>query len=467
MVVVNSKEKTVLGIGLVTESRPDFFDFSEMTVVADIPICPHFYEALSAWSHKPIKNPLLTIVPASARPYKVVRAFHKSEVKRFATFVEDILSAVVPLQLESEAQFLDEYPTPMLVYVQDDLCGPKVYATLKKSLLFHEHADNVKDETATELVKRLLGKSMSTRDALRHINIASGDFENTSLWYMYKRLPGCMDRAGLAWSYEQEETRNFFHESSLPSSLTCIVKGFSESPFQLTSERLFEDDEESNMPATGIVYKITARSLCLEDALRVIIVQAPNCIGHSLSLWRIVNELSSFKQSMVNQTLDGEKQSIVAMIKRQLENVESASDKGKKAEYTVELMKMNLTECQDFIKNHPKYREIIIKKCYELKRLNGAEFPDVDAACNELLQSLHALFETDVPIKTLKATLKELKTVTAAVKVAHPREAATFKTAAWRKWAETTDRDTYETSVAFQLEFHRLERYIAGLKAML
>jgi hypothetical protein len=361
----------------------------------------------------------------------------------------------------------------MLVYIDVPTETPgsydKIYATLKCSLLFHEHNDETTDETAVALVKRLhptVG-NISIRDALRYINIASGGYANTSLWYMYKRIPGCMDRAGLTWSYEQEETRNFFHETNLPPRLTCIVRGFSESPFELTSDHLFDDDEESNMPATGIVRKITARSLCLEDALHVIIVQAPNCIGHSVSLWRIVTQFSSFKQSMVNQTPDGEKQSIVAMIQRHLENVESASDKGKKAECAVELMKMNLTDCQDFIKNHPKYRETIIKKCYELKRLNGAEFPDVEVACNELLQSLHALFETDVPIKTLVATLKELKTATAAVKVAHPREAATFKTAAWRKWAETTDRDTYETSIAFQLEFHRLEKYITGLKAML
>jgi hypothetical protein len=466
MVVVNSKDKTVLGIGLVTWPRPDFFDFSEMTVVADIPIRPHFYEALSAWSQTPLKNPLLTIVPASARPYTVTRAFHGSEVQRFATFVEDILSSVVPLQLESEVQYLDEYPTPMLVYVQEESTGEKVYATLKKSFLFHEHADDVEDETATQLVKRLLGKSLCTRDALRHINIAEGEFQDTSLWYMYKRVPGCMDHAGLAWLPNQQASIEYFGNLSIPLPVTLIVRGFPEDPITMMPNLLFSTSGRTDLTPEDALYHVTARTLSLEDAVRVLIVQAPGMIGHNRSLHTIMTTFSQEKMEFVGKELNSD---IIARLRKFLTVGNSTLSDRERADNIIELFKYVEAEALEYIRGQEKLKAVLVNRAYHFKRLNVWEYPELEPVCDSFLVAVNSLYGTDIPHAVMTETFRELKVTTAAVAAAYPeiKEPHTEIEERWTKWHKETVRDTPELSAKFWADAQKLQKYIAGLKTML
>jgi len=466
MVVVNSKDKTVLGIGLVTWPRPDFFDFSEMTVVADIPIPRHFYENLSAWSHKPTKNPLLIIVPASARPYKRVRAFHTSEVQRFATFVEGILSSIVPLQLESEVQYLDEYPTPMLVYVQDDHAGEKVYATLKKTFLFHEHADDVADETAVQLVKRLLGKSVCTRDALRHINIAEGEFQDTSLWYMYKRVPGCMDRAGLAWLPNQQACIEYFSNLSIPLPVTLIVRGFPEDPITMMPNLLFSTGGRTDLTAEDALYHVTARTLPLEDAVRVLIVQAPGMIGHNRSLHTIMTTFSQEKMEFVGKELNSD---IIARLRTFLTVGNSTLSDRERADNIIKLFKYVEAEALEYIRGQEKLKATLINRAYHFKRLNVWEYPELEPVCDSFLVAVNSLYDTDIPHPVMIETFRELKVTTAAVAAAYPelKEPHTEIEARWTKWHKETARDTPELSAKFWADAQKLRKYIDGLKSMI
>jgi hypothetical protein len=448
MLVVNSKDKMALGVGLVIEAKPDFFEFSEMTLLHGISLDASLV--------------IRTIIPLSARPYKAVRSMNPEWVESFRTFVISIFPQ--PSE-KSEAQYLDEYPTPLLVYIESD---EKYYFTLKKSLLFREHSDySAADETAVELMMRHTGNRYSVQEALRHINIANGEFKDISLWHMYNRLPGCMDKAGIIWSPEQEECMGYFRYMSIRPPLNLIIQGFPEDSIQLQSNFLFSMGGANDLTPQDVVYRVTAAILTFKQAIRVMLVWAPDCIGHNQSLEDICKDSSTLKQTFIGRPQSEINNTIELRLQGFLEAVRSAPDKRQKADGVQKLFQLYITDALEYLNKIPKMKAAAIERAYYFKMENVTEFPELEPVLDNFLRAVNSLYATDVPEATLKATFQELSTTTAAVVAAYPelKESHEQIEANWNKWRKMP-RNTPELSAKFKADAQRLEKYIGGLKTM-
>jgi hypothetical protein len=278
----------------------------------------------------------------------------------------------------------------MLVYVQDEE-KTKHFATIKKNFMIRGWPSE-KDETLPEFVARthLRDDLPSLRDALRELTIAEGEWAHTSLWTMWKKLPGYMDVAGIAYLPEQEACRDYFYERTLSSCITCIVEGFPEEPIIYENNRLFRWGERDCLTPQDAVYYITARSVSFEDALHLLVIQCPGKIGHGLSIGEIPYTCSDLQQSAVGRLsyheLDEQRKTrVIGEVRYYLEQIETAPTKKDRADTATSLFLYLLEDEADwFIRKYDKFRQVVFEKCEEFTRGEGAEFPALEAVCADV-----------------------------------------------------------------------------------
>jgi hypothetical protein len=88
---------------------------------------------------------------------------------------------------------------------------------------------------------------------------------------------------------------------------------------------------------------------------------------------------------ITEKPVDEEKQRIISHFKGLLLKIDNIKgDKPARAAGAVEIMQYTLT-CKEFCDKHPRFRDTVIAKCYELKKYNGEEFPEVASACDAVL----------------------------------------------------------------------------------
>ena len=294
---------------------------------------------------------------------------------------------------ECAETYLNEYHLPMLVYVQDEE-NTKHYATIKKNYAIRGWP-GTKDETLPEFVARvhLLDDLPSLKDALRELTIAEGACAHTSLWTMWRKLPGYMDKAGVAYLPEQEACREYFEETSLNSGLPCIVDGFPEDPIVYEDNRLFRLGERNCLTPQDAVYYVTARSISFEEALAVLVVQCPGKVGHDRSLYEIFDSYSVEEQVAVGRLTSDEleeqpKERVIYKVQYYLKRIESEPTRKERADTATSLFLYLLeTEVAWFIRKYDKFRQVVLEKCEEFTREEGAEFPALKAVCADVMRS--------------------------------------------------------------------------------
>jgi hypothetical protein len=88
---------------------------------------------------------------------------------------------------------------------------------------------------------------------------------------------------------------------------------------------------------------------------------------------------------IADKPVDEEKTRHIAHIKGLLLKIDNIKgDKPARAAGAVEIMHYVLT-CKAFCDAHPRFREAVAAKCYELKKYEGEEFPEVASACDAVL----------------------------------------------------------------------------------
>jgi hypothetical protein len=281
----------------------------------------------------------------------------------------------------------------MLVYVQDEE-KTKHYATIKKNYAIRGWPA-AKDETLPEFVARVLlrDEPLSLKDALCEITIAEGDWADTTLWYMWRKLPGYMDQAGIAYLPEQEEAIAYFRDTFLRTGLPCIVSGFPEDPIVYDNNLLFRVGERDCLTPQDAVYYVTARTISFEESLAVILVHCPGKLGHGISLQEIFETYSVSQQSAVGRLTSEEseekrKSRVTDEIYCYLDRIRHEQGQAERVDVATSLMKALLEkEVVWFIRNYATFRQAVLDKCEELIRDYGAAFPALVAACEEVLRT--------------------------------------------------------------------------------
>jgi hypothetical protein len=88
---------------------------------------------------------------------------------------------------------------------------------------------------------------------------------------------------------------------------------------------------------------------------------------------------------ITEKPVDTEKTRHVAYIKGLLLKIDNIKgDKPARAAVAVEIMQYILT-CKAFCDAHPRFRDTVVAKCYELKKYECEEFPAVASACDAVL----------------------------------------------------------------------------------
>jgi len=305
------------------------------------------------------------------------------------------------------SRYLSEYRLPMLVYVQDEE-NTKHYATIKKNYMIRGWPSN-KDETLPEFVARahplggLREDLPSLKDALREINIAEGEFAHTSLWTLWRKLPGYMDKAGIAYLPEQEEAIAYFQDTFLRTGLPCIVSGFPEDPIVYDNNLLFRIGARDCLTPQDAVYYVTARTISFEDSLAVILVHCPGKLGHGISLQEIIETYSVPQQIAVGRLTPEESEDqrdlhVVDEIKYYLNQIGNEQTQTERVEVATLLMKSLLKkEVVWFIRKYATFRQAVLDKCEELMRDHGAEYPALEAVCEEVLGVLGNFSDASFP----------------------------------------------------------------------
>lgn len=301
-------------------------------------------------------------------------------------------AAHIPASPECAEEYLADYRLPMLVYVQDEE-KTKHYATIKKNFMIRGWPA-AKDETLPEFVARVLlrDEPLSLKDALQELMIAEGDWADNTLWYMWRKLPGYMDTAGVAYLPEQDACREYFRDMALPSSLPCIVSGFPEDQVVFEKSCLFRVGVRDDLTPQDAVYYVTARSISFEEALLVLLVQCPGKIGHGLSLREIMDTYSVEQQAIVGRLTSDEvdevrKLRVIGEVQVYLKQIEQEPTKQGRADVTTSLMEYLLTdEAAWFVRKYDKFRQVVLEKCEEIMREERAAFPALEAACVEVMR---------------------------------------------------------------------------------
>jgi len=298
---------------------------------------------------------------------------------------------------QTAEEYLSEYRLPMLVYVQDEE-KTKHYATLKKNYRIRGWPGE-KDETLPEFIARthLRDDLPSLKDALRELTIAEGEWAHTSLWYMWNKLPGYMDKAGVAYLPGQEACREYFQETSLNTALTCIVDGFPEDPIVYEDNRLFRVGEKDCLTPQDAVYYVTAYSVSFEEALEMLAIQCAGKIGHDLSFYEIFETFSVEQQAAVGRLSSHEldeqrKTRVIGDVQSFLKRMEQEPTKQGRVDTATSLLLYLLEdEAAWFVRKYDKFRQVVLEKCEEFMRENRSEFPDLESVCAEVQQTYRRL----------------------------------------------------------------------------
>jgi hypothetical protein len=97
----------------------------------------------------------------------------------------------------------------------------------------------------------------------------------------------------------------------------------------------------------------------------------------------------------------------IAKVQGMLDQIQATEDKNIRVSVVIELMRYLVTAIP-FIKRNPPFHDTVIAKCEELRKEHHGEFPDVVAACTDLLV---ALGQTPAPlISGDELVLKQLTT---------------------------------------------------------
>jgi len=274
-------------------------------------------------------------------------------------------------------EYIKDFHKPLWVYIDTE--DMRIHMTIKADgqIVFH-HSDCVYPNIMVCL-QSLIEPLPTAEIAMRTLHVGQGTFEGWNLWYIGKRHPGSIETVGINYNALQEACRQKL--ARLSPGIKFIVNGFPEELIYLREDRLFKLGKTICLAGPNVINKILGRTCSLEESFEMLHLNIEGMFGHGLSLAEILLQEEHLESVGVMDQNTFVFKTLNTYIN---ENLEGES-KDYKVGVVCKMFKFLYKYGSDFIESNPKFRDSLVKKCYEFIQKESVNYPQIGAICRRLL----------------------------------------------------------------------------------
>jgi hypothetical protein len=399
-IVIDNERKMLLGAGIVKETQPNCFHLTNVIKCIPAIIPAHFIG-------KRIESEVLIIsylVVEQAQPYMLVSA-EKSDICQFRDYIVEqlyhsatgdlstlpdsdsdsdsestITIASVDSKMEAEAERfmneIEECKKPLYLYVNVRSVWNfpvKQHLTIKES---GEVILNLNSSTTRVHYRNIIEYLTSIKDildikpevaitsdiALKEVNVALGDYKETSLHYLIHKMPGVLDQIGIAYSEEQEKCRQKL--KYLGPGCKFIVRGCPESPAYLEANGLFRCKDTSSLTPNDVMRLVLGHGYSIpEVAFNFLFLDMEDMLGHNRTLSHLVHHFTQQQQQFVGY-INEDKYHREELL-RLLKNWQEATYDDEKTDMSIHLLQYMTSYCEEYLHKYESLKKDMVEKCYD------------------------------------------------------------------------------------------------------